>query len=116
MMLPALVGIGRALELAWTSDRIDAKEAYRIGLVNRVVPSAELAAQTEALANQLAAMPALALGLTKRAFNETMLPNLAAWLDDEAELQEHAAAGPDHREGVAAFIEKRAPAFGVVRT
>jgi len=116
MTLPALVGLGRALELAWTSDRVGAEEALRIGLVNRVVPAADLEARTAELASQLAAMPALALGLTKRAFNQSTLPHFAAWLDDEANYQELAAAGPDHREGVAAFIEKRAPAFGVVRT
>ncbi|MGH7748537.1 MAG: enoyl-CoA hydratase-related protein, partial [Candidatus Dormibacteria bacterium] len=111
LLLPVLVGLGRALELAMTSDRIDAREAHRIGLVNRVVPAAELAPATQALAAQLAAMPQLALALTKRAFNRAVLPQFEAWLEDEAVMQDAAAHGPDHAEGVHAFVEKRKPAF-----
>jgi 2-(1,2-epoxy-1,2-dihydrophenyl)acetyl-CoA isomerase len=110
-MLPLLVGIGRAAELAFTSDRIDAAEAHRIGLVNRVVPAAELGAATQALAQQLAAMPTRALGLTKRAFNRSVLADLATWLDYEAHLQEIAGQTADHKEGVRAFIEKRPATF-----
>jgi 2-(1,2-epoxy-1,2-dihydrophenyl)acetyl-CoA isomerase len=110
-MLPLLVGVGRAAELAFTSDRIDAAEAYRIGLVNRVVPADELGAATTALATQLAAMPTRAIGLTKRAFNRTILTDLDAWLDYEAHLQEIAGRTTDHKEGVRAFIEKRPATF-----
>ena len=110
-MLPLLVGIGRAAELAFTSDRIDATEAHRLGLVNRVVPAAELGAATAALAGQLAAMPTRALGLTKRAFNRTILADLETWLDYEAHLQEIAGGTVDHKEGVRAFIEKRQATF-----
>jgi enoyl-CoA hydratase/carnithine racemase len=53
----------------------------------------------------------VAAGLTKRAFNASVLPNFAAWLETEANLQEEAAAGPDLMEGVAAFLQKRKPAF-----
>ncbi len=110
-MLPLLVGIGRAAELAFTSDRIDAAEAHRLGLVNRVVPAEELGAATAALAGQLATMPTRALGLTKRAFNRTILADLDAWLDYEAHLQEIAGRTDDHKEGVRAFIEKRQATF-----
>jgi 2-(1,2-epoxy-1,2-dihydrophenyl)acetyl-CoA isomerase len=112
MMLPVLVGLGKALELAMLSERIDAAEALRIGLVNRVVPIAELDAVVQRMAEQLVAMPPSAMALTKRAFNRAMLPNLAAWLNEEADFQQLASEHPDHREGVMAFLEKRAPAFG----
>jgi 2-(1,2-epoxy-1,2-dihydrophenyl)acetyl-CoA isomerase len=110
-MLPLLVGLGRASELAFTSDRIDAQEAQRIGLVNRVVPAAELTDAVQSLAQQLAALPTRAIGLTKRAFNHSVMPDLADWLDYEAHLQDIAGRTDDHREGVAAFVEKRKPTF-----
>lgn len=107
VLLPLLVGLGRATELAFTSDRIDAPEAQRIGLVNRVAPANALLDEAHTLAARLAALPTRALGLTKRAFNHALLPQLAAWLDYEAHLQEIASHTEDHREGVAAFREKR---------
>ncbi len=110
-LLPQLVGIGRAADLAFTSDRIDAQEAHRLGIVSRVVPAEELVAATGALARQLAAMPTRALGLTKRAFNQSVLPHLADRLDYEAHLQEIAGQTSDHREGVQAFREKRRANF-----
>lgn len=110
-MLPLLVGIGRAADLAFTSDRIDAAEAHRLGLVSRVVPADQLGEATQALARQLAAMPTRALGLTKRAFNRAILPHLADWLDYEAHLQEIAGRTSDYREGVRAFLEKRPATF-----
>ncbi|MBD5654887.1 MAG: enoyl-CoA hydratase [Candidatus Eremiobacteraeota bacterium] len=111
LMLPLLAGFGRALELAWTSDRIDAAEAYRLGLVNRVVPAADLTAETAAYARRFAEISPVAAGLTKRAFNAAVVPQFAEWLDREADLQEVAAAGPDLAEGVQAFLHKRRPAF-----
>lgn len=111
LMLPLLAGFGRALELAWTSDRIDAREAHRLGLVNRIVPAAELAAETRAYAQRFAEISPVAAGLTKRAFNEAAVPHFAAWLEREAQLQDEAAAGPDLSEGVRAFVQKRKPAF-----
>ncbi len=111
LMLPVLAGFGRGLELAWSSDRIGAAEAHRLGIVNKVVPAAELEAETAAYAKRFADVSPVAVGLTKRAFNASVLPNFAAWLETEAELQEEAAAGPDLMEGVSAFLQKRAPAF-----
>lgn len=111
LMLPLLVGLGRAAELAFTSDRIDVREAHRLGLINRVAAPDALLAETQQLAQQLAALPTRAIGLTKRAFNRAILPDLAGWLDYETHLQEIASRGADHREGVAAFVEKRKPNF-----
>ena len=110
-MLPLLAGFGRGLELAWTSDKIDAHEALRFGLVNRVVPAAELAGETLAYAERFAEMSPSALALTKRAFNAIMLPNFAAGLETEAIAQDEAASGPDLLEGVQAFLQKRKPAY-----
>jgi len=111
-MLPLLVGMGHAAEqLAFTADRIDATEAHRLGIVNRVVPAAELGTATGALAAQLAAMPTRALGLTKRAFNRALLPDLETLLDYEAHIQEIAGRTADHREGVDAFLNKRPANF-----
>lgn len=111
LFLPMLVGYAKAAELAFTCDRIQAAEAHRLGLVNHVVPAEELMARTHELAARLAAMPTRAIGLTKRAFNHAMMPNLDDVLENEAELQEIAAKTRDHREGVAAFREQRQPVF-----
>ena len=110
-LLPLIVGLGRALELAMTSDRIDAAEALRIGLVNRVVEPDRLAAEARALAEQLVAVPASALAFTKHAFNRSTMPHFASWLNEEADIQQRASDHHDHREGVLAFLEKRSPVF-----
>ncbi|GAC1303555.1 MAG: enoyl-CoA hydratase-related protein [Vulcanimicrobiaceae bacterium] len=111
-MLPLLAGFGRGLELAWTSERIAATEALRLGLVNRVVPAGgDLVAETQAYATQLARVSPVAAALTKRAFNAAIMPHLDAWLEREATLQEEAAAEPDLMEGVGAFLAKREPTF-----
>ncbi|GAC1443528.1 MAG: 2-(1,2-epoxy-1,2-dihydrophenyl)acetyl-CoA isomerase PaaG [Vulcanimicrobiaceae bacterium] len=111
LTLPLLAGFGRGLELALLSDRIDAAEAHRIGLVNRVVAATDLATETAAFARRLAEVSPVAAALTKRAFNEAMMPRLATWLDREADLQEEASHGDDLHEGVGAFLEKRKPVF-----
>jgi 2-(1,2-epoxy-1,2-dihydrophenyl)acetyl-CoA isomerase len=111
LFLPLLAGFGRGLELAWTSDRIDAHEAHRLGIVNRVVTAPALHEEAAAYAQSFAEISPTALALTKRAFNRSMVPRLAAWLEEEALLQEEAASGPDLAEGIRAFAEKRKPAF-----
>jgi 2-(1,2-epoxy-1,2-dihydrophenyl)acetyl-CoA isomerase len=110
-LLPRLIGMARAKELVFTGEIIDAAEAHRIGMINRVVPSAELAAATHALAERIAAGPPLALKLDKQALNRAASADLAAALEVEAFSQALAVASDDHQEGVAAFFDKRPPKF-----
>lgn len=111
LLLPALIGLGRAYEYTCSNAPLDAQQALSLGLVNRVVPAVELDSQSEMWAVALARGPLNALGLAKRAFNKAILPNLEEVLDYEAYLQDIAAQGEDHREGLKAFLEKRAPNF-----
>ena len=110
-LLPRLVGIARAKELVFTGDIIDAADAMRMGLVNRVVHVADLASTTRDLAEKIAAGPPLALRLDKQALNRAASSDLAAALEVEALSQGIAVASDDHREGIAAFFEKRPPKF-----
>ncbi|MDP2975935.1 MAG: enoyl-CoA hydratase-related protein, partial [Anaerolineales bacterium] len=87
------------------------KQALEWGLVNRLVPAADLGSATAALAASLAAGPSGAFGLLKRSFNRAVLPNLEEALDYEAHMQEIASKDAEHREGVAAFLEKRSPHY-----
>ncbi len=109
--LPRLVGMARAMDIAFTGRKVGAEEALRIGLVNQVVPDDQLPTATAKLAAKLAAMPTRGIGLTKRAFNRSWTADLADQLEYEALLQTTAGRTEDHREGVAAFLEKRTPTF-----
>lgn len=110
-MLPRLIGVSRAMEMAFTGRKIAASEALQIGLVNQVVPGEQLAESTKKLARTLAGLPTRAIGLTKRAINAAWSADLATQLDYEAMLQTTAGQTHDHREGVTAFLEKREPKF-----
>ncbi len=110
-LLPRVVGMARAKELVLTGEVIDATEAARIGLVNHVVPAGELEKTTRALAEKIAAGPPLALRLDKEMLNRAASADLAAALETEALSQGLAIASEDHREGVAAFFDKRPPRF-----
>lgn len=109
--LPRLVGLGKTFELAYTAEPVNAEEALRLGLVNRVVPHDDLLPQAATLARTLAAGPTRGYGLTKRAINYGLHATLEQSLDYEAWLQEVAGRSADHREGVAAFLEKREAHF-----
>jgi 2-(1,2-epoxy-1,2-dihydrophenyl)acetyl-CoA isomerase len=111
LLLPALIGLGRASEYSFTNTPISAGQALAMGLVNRVAPAAELAQQAFQWASSLAQGPVGAMGLSKRAFNKAVLNNLEQTLDYEAYLQDIASQGEEHKEGVRAFLEKRQPRF-----
>jgi 2-(1,2-epoxy-1,2-dihydrophenyl)acetyl-CoA isomerase len=110
-LLPRLVGLAKAKELVFTADIIDAAEALRIGLVNRVVPAAELVVTTRSLAARIAAGPPGTLALAKSLLNRGTTSDLAAALELEAFAQGQAISSEDHAEGVRAFLEKRPPKF-----
>ncbi len=109
--LPRLVGLRKALEIALLADTIDAHEALRLNLVNQVVPAADLADRTAALAQRLAAGPTQAYGRIKRLLRESLARDLPAQLDAERAAFHGSMATADFREGVAAFLGKRKPDF-----
>jgi len=109
--LPRLVGEGRAMEMILTGDLIDAQEASRIGLVNRVVPQAELMPCVKELATKLAAKPPLAVKLVKNAIHTGLNMNLNDGIEYENKLFAVLCGSQDKQEGVAAFLEKRRPNF-----
>ena len=108
--LPRLVGTAKAAELLFTGALIDAAEAQRLGIVNRVVPVEALLEEAVALAGRLAQGPR-AVGLAKRALYGSLSLDLAQALAYEAQVQAEALATEDFQEGVRAFLEKRPPQF-----
>ncbi len=109
--LPRAVGLGRAMEMSLLGDPVEADEALRIGLVNRVVPDERLPEETAALASRLAAMPTAAIGRTKPALHASFEVDLETALEREAEGQTFCGFTEDHKEGVAAFFGKREAKF-----
>lgn len=109
--LPRLVGKGRALEMILTGDMIDAQEAWRIGLVNKVVPASELMAAANAVAHKLAGKSLMALKLCKEVVVNGLEMDLDRACSYEADLFALSFATADQQEGMTAFLEKRAPVF-----
>ncbi|MDR3618745.1 MAG: enoyl-CoA hydratase-related protein [Paludisphaera borealis] len=109
--LPRLVGKGRALQLILTGEMIDAHEAHRIGLVNEIVPAADLISRSEAILNRIDANAPVAVKLAIEAANRGLDLSLADGLNIEATLFAQCVATEDMKEGVAAFREKRKPRF-----
>lgn len=110
-VLPRRVGLHKAKELALLADIIDATEAERIGLVNRVVPDDQLDAFVDDWARRLAAGPPIALAQTKRMLDNAMNVTLEEALDDEGAAQTVNFSTADTAEAMAAFIGKREPKF-----
>jgi enoyl-CoA hydratase/carnithine racemase len=109
--LPRLVGKGRALQLILTGETISAQEAYRIGLVNEVVPAANLIERAETILNQIAANAPIAVKFSLEAANRGLDSSQSEGLVMEASYFGICAATEDKREGTSAFLEKRAPQF-----
>lgn len=109
--LPRLVGKGRALQLILTGETISAQEAYRIGLVNEVVPAAELIDRAEAILKQIAANAPIAVKFSLAAANKGLETSQSEGLALEASYFGICAATQDKKEGTSAFLEKRAPKF-----
>jgi enoyl-CoA hydratase/carnithine racemase len=110
-LLTRTVGTSVAREMMFTSDRIDATRAEKLGLVNRVVPDAELATAARALAQQIADGPADAIRMMKQNLNEVASLDYFSAIDREAERIVQLSASENHKEAVRAFVEKRKPVF-----
>jgi enoyl-CoA hydratase/carnithine racemase len=109
--LPRLVGKGRALQLILTGETISAQEAWRIGLVNEVVPAADLIARAETILKQISANAPIAVKFSLEAANKGMDTSQAEGFVLEASYFGICAATEDKKEGTSAFLEKRAPHF-----
>jgi enoyl-CoA hydratase/carnithine racemase len=110
-LLPRLVGLHRAKELAFFADIIDAAEAAELGLVNRVVPAGELDTFVDGWARRLAAGPTLALSLTKTMLNHSAGLSMEQALEEESRSQAVNFASADTKEALTAFLRKREPTF-----
>jgi enoyl-CoA hydratase/carnithine racemase len=106
-LLPRIVGLGKATELVYFGDAIDAQESYRIGLANRVVPGEKLLDEAYALARRLRDGPLYALGVTKELLEFEAGTDLETALEMEAMAQARCMETADFREGYSAFVEKR---------
>ncbi len=106
-----MIGYSRALQLCIEAERVMAPRCLQLGLCNDVVAGSFLMQKAMSWAQALAERPTKALGWTKQALNASMQSSLDAAIDYEADLQAHAIATHDHKEGVMAFLQKREPVF-----
>jgi len=109
--LPRLIGLGKAKELLFTGDPIDAHEAYRIGLVNKIVPVESLMEEAKKMALKLVKQSGFALKIIKSVVNEGINMDLQSALAHEARCFEILFSTEDQKEGMKAFLEKRPPTF-----
>lgn len=110
-LLPRLVGVQKAKELVFFGDKVAARDAHALGLINRVVPGDELVAAVDALATRLAEGPTTAISLAKRMINKSLDTDRGNAFFEEAMAQEVNSRTEDSREGVKSFIERRPPQF-----
>jgi 2-(1,2-epoxy-1,2-dihydrophenyl)acetyl-CoA isomerase len=111
ILLPAILGYAKAIEVCTLGERLTATEAAHVGLVYRTVPDDEFNAVVAEAAERLAALPARAFAMTKEAFNSAAIPQLRDQLEREVAWQVEAAISPDHSEGLRSFKERRTPNF-----
>jgi len=109
--LPALIGLGNALELSLAARRIDASEALRIGLISRIVPEETIQEEAMAMALHVAQLPPLAIKWTKKALRRGAEGTLEDSFQLESQLNALCYASEDHREATSAFFENRKPVF-----
>ena len=109
--LPRLVGMSKAKEMLMMGDNVDAQEAYRVGLVNKVVPKGQLMDEAKKWAKKLASKPKRALGLIKRCIHCGADMDIASGLTLEMDCFSIAFTSEDGREGINAFVEKRKPNY-----
>jgi len=110
-LLPRIVGLQRASALTMLHDKLSAEQAREWGLIYRVSAAGMVVAEAQEIAAKLAAMPTRALGLTKRGFNHSLGLDLEEAMSFEEGLQREAGLSGDYKEGVKAFLEKRAPKY-----
>ena len=110
-MLPRLIGFQKASALMLLGDKVNAVEAERLGMIYQAVTDEKLEELGWSLGTKLAELPTKGLGLTKRLLNLSFNNSLEQQLEEEKKIQALAAASHDHKEGVMAFLEKRAPVF-----
>ena len=110
-LLPRHIGLHRAKELVFFGDELSASDAERLGLVNRVVPAAELEEALRAWGKRLAEGPTFAIGLSKRLLNRSLQADMDTLFAEEAFTQALVANSEDMREGIRSFMEKRSPKF-----
>jgi 2-(1,2-epoxy-1,2-dihydrophenyl)acetyl-CoA isomerase len=110
-LLTRVVGLNKAKELCFTAKKISAAEALALGIANHVVPAEELLAEARKLATEIAAGPPVALSMIKSLLNKSSNSTLEQMLEFESYAQTLAYTTPEHKEGVAAFREKRSPNF-----
>ena len=110
-LYPRLMGMGKALEILLTGDFLEAQEAERIGVLNRLVPAEELEKETMELARKIAAGPPIAIKMTKRQVYQGLGYDLETALYRADEGEYFCVGTADHEEGVTAFLEKRPPEF-----
>lgn len=110
-ILPRLIGWNRASSLMMLGDKVSSADALQMGMLYKVFPDDTFLSEVEKLATQLSNMPTKALALTKKVLNQSFTNSLDQQLELELKIQNEASLTTDYQEGIAAFLEKRAPVF-----